>query len=115
VVVAGLPYTANCKLLKLSDASLTGGQTKNRRFYLSTLRVVNSLTFQIGQDEDNLSPVYTRPATMTDGESPTLLNEDIEQYFESWWSKEGEVYIRQSKPLPLFITAIVLRSEVEEK
>ena len=111
VITIGLPYQGNIRLLPLSE----GGQGKMRRIYLSSMRVVQSLGLQIGQDEDNLTTIYFRPPNIPLGHAPALVTDDVEQYFDAWWSKRAEIYIRQKDPLPLMILSIILRLEVEEK
>lgn len=115
VVHVGLPYVGNMQLLKLSDGSLTIGQTKNRRIYLSTLRVFRSLGIKIGMNEEGLNQVYFNLVNNAPGKPPDLFTGDVEKHFETFWSKEGEILIRQDVPIPLFILMIALRSEVEEK
>jgi hypothetical protein len=116
VVHAGLPYTADMQLLKLSDGSPVGtGQTKNRRIYLATLRVYRSLGMQIGTDEDNLDTVYFGKVNDPLGEPPELVTGDVEKHFGTGWFKDTELLIRQAQPLPLNILCVILRSEVEEK
>jgi len=112
VVHAGLLYEGKIQFLQLSDNL---GQTKPRRVYLSTVRVDNSVGMQIGQDEDNLSTVNFVDPEVTDGISPELVTGDVESYFKSWWSKTAEFIIKHARPIPLFILAVVYRSEQDEK
>ena len=111
VVHAGLPYTGRIDLLKLSDGSPTGGQTKNRRIYQLTLRVDKSWGMgKIGQDEDTLDDIdFGDPA------DSSMYSGDIDKNVESWWDKQAEIVIKVTQPLPLFLLNVVIRSEVEEK
>jgi hypothetical protein len=115
VVTVGLPYIGTLVLLKLSDGMQPSGQTKSRRIYLSTLRVVQSLGFQIGQDIDHMTTKFFRSPNDPLGKAPPLVTGDVEKYFDSWWDKETEVVIRQTQPLPLFILSLTLRSDVEDR
>ena len=115
VIHVGLPYIGTVQLLKLSDGSQTGGQTKMRRIYLNTLRVYRSLNMLVGQDVNNLTRVYFRPPNEALGHATPLFTGDIEHFFDTWWSKDAEIVIQQDQPFPLFILCSVLRSEVEEK
>jgi len=116
VIHVGLPYTGDLQLLKLGDGSATGtGQTKTRRIYTSTIRVYRSLGLKIGLDEDNLDTVFFNEPNLPHGEAPPLVTGDIEKHFGTAWRKDSELLIRQDQPLPLFILAIVLRSDVKER
>lgn len=115
VVHIGLPYTGKIQLLPQSDGSETGtGQTKSRRHYLSAIRVFRSLGFKVGMEEDNLSEVHIEEAGGVVGAFASPVTADLEERFESFWSKRGQFWVVQDKPLPLFVLAIILRSEVEE-
>lgn len=114
VVHCGLKYDGKLKLLKLTDGqNLT--QTKNRMVYLSTLRLYRSACCFIGMDEDHQVEAVLTEMGKPLGRTPPLFTGDIEKVFEGWWTRTGEVTITQTKPLPLLVLAIVLRSEVEEK
>lgn len=115
VIHVGLAYEGTLQLLKLSDGALPTGQTKSRRIYLSTLRVFRSLGIKIGKTEDSLKPVYFGRPNDPLGRPPELVTGDVDKFVNFGWSDEDEIVIRQDQPLPLFILAIVLRSEVEEK
>jgi hypothetical protein len=114
VIHVGLPYYGKVVLLKLSGGSEVG-QTKSRRIYLSTLRVFKSLGMQIGQDENNMQTVYFAKMSDPLRQAPELFTGDVEKFFGGWWSKTAEVVIKQVQPLPLWILAVVMRSEEEEK
>lgn len=109
----GLPYDGTIQLLKFSDGSPTGtGQTKNRRIYLSTIRVYRSLSLKIGRTESTLDKVFFGD---TNAEVVTALQtKDIPKRFQTGWGKEDEIILRQDKRNPLNILSIVTRSEVTE-
>ena len=113
VTHVGFKYDGTIQLLKFSDGSATGtGQTKNRRVYLSSIRVNRSLHMKIGKDEDNLDEVFfgaTNATTVTD-----LFTGDLEKFFKTGWAKDDEIILRQDKPNPLNILSIITRSEVTD-
>lgn len=115
VVHVGLPYTGTLQLLKLSDGSAITGQGKNRKIYLSTIRVFRSLGMRIGVDANNLAQVHFRAPNAPTGIPTPLYTGDTHEFFNSFWSKDAEFVIYQDQPLPTLILAIILRSEVEEK
>lgn len=113
VVHIGLPYDGTLQLLKPGDINT---QFKNRRFFLSSLRIDRSLGFKIGQSEDFLRTVAVGTADgETDPNDGIFYTGDIEDIFTSWWDKQAEIFIKQENPNPLTILAVSLRSEVVEK
>jgi hypothetical protein len=111
VVHVGLPYEGTVQLLKLSDGSPTGtGQTKMRRIYKSTLRLYRSQGLKLGRDENNLDDLDY--SDQTDAEA--LFTGDRPEVFTTSWDRADEIIIKQSRPLPAEILALVFNSEVEE-
>lgn len=108
VVHVGLPYEAKIKLLKASDGNPAGtGQMKKRRISDCGFRVHRSLGFKIGLDEDNLSPVI-----LGDPELP-LRSGDLKKLPKTKWDEAAQLLIISDLPVPVFLTAIILKSEVE--
>lgn len=107
VVHAGLPYTGVIKLLKPGDA----GQGKMRRIYLATIRVFKSLAFKIGKSLTELDTMPLQPKVP----ALPLITGDLEKLPNNVWSKEAQLFIVQDRPLPLFILAIIYKSEIEER
>jgi len=59
VVHVGLPYSGTLQLNKLSDGSVTGtGQDKQRRIFLSTLRVFKSFGLKVGLETEALDEIF---------------------------------------------------------
>lgn len=109
----GLPYDGTIQLLKFSDGSATGtGQTKNRRIFLSTIRVDRSLSMKIGKSETTLDEVFFGATNATD--VTDLFTGDLEKFYQTWWAKDDEIILRQDIPSPLNILSIITRSEVTE-
>jgi len=110
VIHAGLPYEGKIQLLKASGGSAMGtGQTKMRRVYLSVTRFFKSLGLKVGLDEDNLSPIFDGTPALP------LQTGDVEKFPKTNWGQEIEMVYKMEDPLPCFILAIMLRSEVEER
>ena len=113
VIHAGLPYTGTLQFLPLGDGSRTGtGQTKPRKIYLTALRLFKSLGIWIGQDENSLRELTPKDYGFTGQAS--LFSGDMEKFYGGTWSKNAEPIIKQTRPLPLFILASVIRSEESE-
>lgn len=114
-VHVGLPYVGTMQLLKLSGGSQQTGQTKTRRIYQTTLRVFDSLGCEVGQDLNHMQTKYFGTPNTPLGHVPTLVTGDFDIFPDTWWDRAAEPIIMQTQPLPLFILAVVIRSEVEEK
>ena len=111
VVHVGLPYTGTLQLLKLSDGSPTGtGQTRTRRIFKGTLRLDRSQGLSIGRTTGTVDDLNYNDET----DSEALFTGDMEKVFQTTWDKADEIYIKQTKPLPANILAIILRSQTEE-
>ena len=111
VVHVGLPYEGTIQLLKLSDGSpLDTGQTKERRIYLGTLRLHRSQGLSIGRTSTTLDALNYNDET----DSEALFTGDMPKVFQTTWDKADEIIIKQTKPLPAEILAIIFRSEVED-
>ena len=114
-VHVGLGYNADIELLPFEDGSPQGtGRTKMRKIYEIALIMYRTLGLQIGQ-EDNLVDVIFRTTTVPQDQSPALFTGTKIEPYPHDWNVDGEVFIRQSQPLPMFILAIVLKSEVVDK
>jgi len=114
VIHVGLPYTGTMQMLKLSDGAVPTGQMTKRRLHMSKFRVYRSLGIKIGVSEETLGTVFFNKPNDPLGVPPALVTGDVKKFFSGGWSEDDEVIIRQDQPLPLFILAIVLKSEVEE-
>jgi len=114
VAHVGLPYTGIIRLLKQSNGSIEVAQTKKRRNYLMTLRLYQTLGLKIGKTEDDLLPLAFDLPNKELGKAPPLFTGDHAKRPPSGWSTEDELVIKQDQPLPAFVLAVVMRSEVEE-
>lgn len=109
VIHVGLGYDGIIKMLKSNDGSQLGtGQTKMRRTYMSAIRMLKTLGLVIGSDDQHLDAVFPNSQT-------TLFSGDQKKLPNSTWKEDTEVIIKQTKPLPAYILAVINRSEVEEK
>jgi hypothetical protein len=75
------------------------------------LRVYNSGGISIGPDENSLVPAKQR--TNEPYGAPTALkSEEIPIMLTPSWADSGQVFIRQSDPLPLTIVSLTLEVAV---
>ncbi|WP_369952270.1 hypothetical protein [Ralstonia syzygii] len=104
----GLPITADLQTLPLAmqlDGAFGQGHAKNVN--KAWMRVYNSGGISIGPDANNLRPVKQR--TNEPYNAPTALKTDeIPIMLTPSWGSSGQVFVRQSDPLPLTIVSLTL-------
>jgi hypothetical protein len=109
-VQIGLPITADLATLPWAaqiDAAFGQGRQKNvNKIWL---RVYRSSGIFAGPDADNLIEAKQR-TTENYGLPPALKSQEIEIVINPSWNDSGQVFIRQSDPLPL--TAVSMTMEV---
>ena len=108
----GLPITADLQTLPWAaqvDYALGQGRTKNvNRVYL---RVYRSSGIFIGPSTDKLTEAKQR-TTEAYGSAPALKSEEIQVVIDPSWSDAGQIYVRQSDPLPLTCVSMTLEVTV---
>lgn len=111
-VQVGLPIIADLQTLPLSaqvDASLGQGRLKN----------VNKVWLRVHQS----SGVYTGPTltklvqfkqrtTESYGSPPALISDEIEIALQPSWQYGGQVFVRQTDPLPLTVVSMTVEAEL---
>lgn len=106
-VQIGLPITADLQTLPvavmLQDGSYGQGHVKNVNKVW--LRVYRSSGIFIGPDTDNLTEAKQR-STENYGSAPALKSEVIPIVLTPAWADSGQVFVRQSDPLPLTVVSI---------
>lgn len=109
-VQVGLPITADLQTLPWAaqiDAAFGQGRMKNvNKIWL---RVFKSSGIFAGPNVDNLTEAKQR-TTEPYGSPPGLKSQEIEILIDPSWNDSGQVFIRQSDPLPL--TAVSITMEV---
>jgi hypothetical protein len=107
-VQVGLPIVADLETLPLAmqvDGAFGQGRTKNVN--KAWLRVYRSSGIFVGPDEDRLTEAKQR-TTETYGSPPALKSEEVPVTITPSWAQSGQVFIRQSDPLPLTIVSLTL-------
>lgn len=110
LVHVGLPIEADLQTLPLAaqlDNAFGAGRVKNVN--QAWLRVYRSSGIFVGPDEDNLTEAKQR-STEPYGSPPSLKTGDIQVMTTNSWTDGGQVFVRQSDPLPL--TVVSLTAEV---
>ncbi len=102
----GLPITAELKTLpagaQMQDGSYGRGHMKNVNKVF--LRVYRSSGIAIGPDADHLTEMKMRSEEAF-GEPPALVSEELPLAVSPKWTDNGQIVIRQTKPLPLTIVS----------
>jgi hypothetical protein len=105
----GLPIEADMQTLPISSEQIPGaaqGRTKNvNRVYL---KVNRSSGVFAGPSEDALRE-YKQRRSEPYGTAPGLIDsEEIEVVIDNSWDAYGQVFVRQSSPLPLTVSSLSL-------
>lgn len=106
VVQVGLPITADLETLPLSlqtDAAIGQGLYKNvNKLWM---RVFQSSGVWAGPDAANLRQ-YKQRSTEPPGSPPALVTAQIDLMITPAWGSDGQVFVRQSDPLPLTVASV---------
>lgn len=108
----GLPITADIKTLPWSaqiDAAFGFGRTKNVNKVW--LRVNNSGGVFAGPDASHLTEAKQR-TTEIYGTPPALVSQEIQLMITPTWNDSGQVFVRQSNPLPITLVSMTLEVTV---
>jgi len=112
-VQIGLPITADLQTLPLSaqlqDGSFGQGHIKN--INKVWLRVYKSSGVFAGPSTSNLVQ-YKQRTTEAYGSAPNLASDEIEISLTPSWQQGGQIYVRQSDPLPLTVVSMTVEAAV---
>lgn len=112
IIHIGLPYQSDLQSLPLAMGIDNGmGQGRYKNVNKAWLRVFQSSGIFIGPDPQNLVEAKQR-TTEPYGTPPALKTEEIQIMLTPSWLDSGQVYVRQSDPLPLSIVGMTLEVAV---
>lgn len=103
----GLPITADIQTLPLTYEALAFGEGIQKNVNRVYLRVVKSSGVFAGPDFTHLT-AYKQRTTEPYGSPPSIMTQQIDIDIAPSWGTEAQVCIRQTDPLPLTVSAIVL-------
>jgi hypothetical protein len=107
VVHIGLAYNSDIQTLRLEAGAADGtAQGKTKRITRVDVRLYKTLGLKYGKDEDNLDTVVFRTTADPMGNPPELFTGDKSFTWNSGYDLAGQMYFRQSQPLPLTILSI---------
>jgi hypothetical protein len=108
VVQIGLAITADLQTLPLTlETSADGGQGREKNVNKVYLRVYRSSGIFVGPAFDKLVEAKQR-TTESYGVAPALRSEEMPIMVKPNWSKDAQLCVRQSDPLPLTILSMTL-------
>jgi hypothetical protein len=107
IVTIGLPYQSDLQTLPLALQIDGFGQGRYKNINKAWLRVFQSSGIFVGPDANNLVEAKQR-STEPYGSPPGLKSDEILVMLTPTWAASGQVYIRQSDPLPLTIVGLTV-------
>lgn len=107
IVQIGLPYNSDLQTLPVAMNIDGMGQGRYKNVNKAWLRVFQSSGIFIGPDTDHLVEAKQR-TTEPYGSPPELKSDEILIVMTPAWASSGQVYIRQSDPLPLTVVGMTL-------
>jgi len=111
VVHVGLPYISDLQTLPLALQMEAGGQGRVKNINHAYLRVFESSGIFAGPTENKLVEAKQR-TTEPYGSPPNLKTEDIKLMLTPTWQDTGQIFIRQTDPLPLTVVGITLELSI---
>ena len=103
----GLPYDSDLQTLPITMNVDGYGQGRFKNVNKAWLRVFKSSGIFVGPDADNLTEVKQR-TTEPYGSPPALKSDEVDVDLTPSWKASGQVYVRQSDPLPLTIVGMTI-------
>lgn len=111
IIHVGLPYDSDLQTLPLALNIDGGGQGRYKNVNKAWLRVVNSSGIFVGPNVDELVEAKQR-TTEPYGSPPAMKNDEILVVLTPTWQAAGQIYVRQSDPLPLTIVNMTLEVSI---
>jgi hypothetical protein len=106
-VQIGLPIIADLQSLPLAFETQAAGQGRVKNVNKVWLRVYRSSGIFVGPNANELVEAKQRTIEPY-GSPPALKSEEISVVLTPTWADNGQIYVRQSDPLPLTIVSMTL-------
>lgn len=110
-ITAGLQYLSDLQTLPLTLNIDAFGQGRVKNINKAWVRVFNSSGIFVGPSTSELVEAKQR-STEPYGTPPALKTDEIQVVLTPTWGQSGQIYIRQSDPLPLTIVGITFEAVV---
>jgi hypothetical protein len=110
-IIVGLPYESDLQTLPMTLNVDGFGQGRTKNVNKAWLRVYKSSGIFVGPDADHLVE-YKQRTTEPYGSPPSLKSDEVLVVMTPSWGAGGQVYIRQSDPLPLTLVGLTLEVSI---
>jgi hypothetical protein len=110
-IIVGLPYQSDIQTLPMILNIDGFGQGHMKNVNKAWIRAYKSSGIFVGPDADHLVE-YKQRTTEPYGSSPALKSEEVLVVLTPSWGASGQVYIRQSDPLPLTLSGMTLEVSI---
>jgi len=107
----GLPYVCDLQTLPLALQVEAFGQGRVKNLNHAWLRVFESSGIFVGPTSEKLTEAKQR-TTEPYGSPPSLKTEDIKIMLTPSWQDYGQIFIRQTDPLPLTVVGVTLEVSI---
>jgi hypothetical protein len=104
----GLCYDSRLQPMKLD------GEVQTKRIFKLLLQLYNSLGGQYGESESNLDKIVFRTTDNNMNDSPDLFSGHKELSFDGSNNRRGDVWIKQTQPLPMTVTGMIAKARYED-
>jgi archaellum component FlaG (FlaF/FlaG flagellin family) len=111
IIHVGLPYDSDLQTLPVALQIDGFGQGRYKNVNKAWLRVYQSSGIFIGPDVNNLTEAKQRTREPY-GTPPSLKTQEILVMTTPTWQDSGQVFVRQSDPLPLTCVALTLEVSI---
>lgn len=111
VVHVGLEYNSDLNTLPLALQTEAYGQGRVKNINHVWLRVLESSGIFAGPNEDNLVEAKQR-TTEPYGTPPNLKTQDVKIMLTPTWADNGQIFVRQTDPLPLTVVGVTLEVSI---
>jgi len=107
VIHVGLPYDSDLQTMPISLNIDGSAQGRYKNINHAWLRVYKSSGIFVGPTTDKLTEVKQR-TTEPYGTPPSLKTDEVDVELKPAWVAGGQVYVRQSDPLPVSVIGLTL-------
>ena len=104
-IQVGLPYNSDLQTLPVAINIEAFGQGRVKNVNQAWIRVFRSSGIFIGPDENKLTEAKQRTFEPY-GSPPSLKSDEVSVLMTPTWAQSGQIYMRQSDPLPLTVVGI---------
>jgi len=104
-IQVGLPYNSDLQTLPVAINIEAFGQGRVKNVNQAWIRVFQSSGIFIGPDENKLTEAKKRTFEPY-GSPPSLKSDEVSVLMTPTWAQSGQIYMRQSDPLPLTVVGI---------